>query len=137
MKGIVAKLVVILAVYVYVFKNLDIQKYEYLENLWFGMDIIGLLFISFFVMCINVFCFQITTTKYNLWFLALLFLTMLCFMCTKIELSLILLWLNVFISAYLVNLLYKENKLSGYLLIVNLIFISYYLVVNQMAILIK
>lgn len=131
-KSIIAKMAVTFIVYYFLFQRVNENIYENFKLPWFIIDNMTVYFTSFFIMCINMFSFSLLDKKRFLFFLIILIMYVLYFTIDNLYLLLIVLYGFVLFSGYIVNFLYRENKASGYLLLINLFFVSYLLATNQM-----
>lgn len=136
MKRFIGRTIFIIFVFFLFFMVMEVNKYQENEKFWFNISEFSKLIVAFVLIILNSFCYKLINNKYIYLFYINIFLIGLYFVINTVEINLLMLFLLVLNSAIIVNILCKENKLSGYLSLPNLVFSTYLLVSNQIFVLI-
>jgi len=131
MKRYICRSVFIIVIFAFLLLYINPVKYDNYQNPWFNISELNKYIIAFLLLVLNSYCYKKINNKYIFWFYINMLLVVFYFIIDIIEINLLILFLSVLISALIVNTLYRENKLSGYLSIPYLFFITYVLVINQ------
>jgi len=137
MKKYICRNIVIIISFLFLIIYMNYNRYENYNKPWFYIDYIGVYAISFVLLLINAFSYKFIENKHSIFFYLNLILTSTILLIKEIEAMLLVLFVTVFISSYIVNEMYRKHKLAGYLLLPYLTFNAYLLIMNQVIILIN
>ena len=137
MKRYIIRNFIVTVTFLILFLPLNMNKYNELNTPWFFIKPIETYALLFILFLINSYCYKLNNNKGVFSFYIMLILNSSFLIVSELQVTLFLLLILVVNASYLVNKMYKENKISGYLYLPYLTFVSYLLIVNQIIVFIN